>query len=92
MKTRFEQGRVVPAMPHLANKETKAIKGTSVRELGNMLFRLVHEDQNLGYVSDAIANIESRERLFAVVRGHLKHSRRAVRRMEAWLKEYDRDA
>lgn len=60
-----------------------------VAELGDEIFGLVQDAQGKGFVSDGINALPSTQKLFSVIRYHLKHTRRAARLMEKWLKEHD---
>ena len=60
----------------------------AVERLGEEIFGLVQDAQGKGFVSDGIVAVPTTRQLFGVIRFHLKHTRRAARIMEKWLKRH----
>lgn len=57
-------------------------------ELGDEIFHLVQGAQGRGFVSDGVESIESRDRLFGVIRWHLKNTETAAKILRKWLRKY----
>ena len=54
-------------------------------ELADSLFAAVEMEHGRAFISDGLG-VLSDERIVAIARGSLLHSRRVVRKLEAWLK------
>jgi hypothetical protein len=60
-----------------------------VKALADELFTLVQGEQGNGFISDGLAEITDHKQFFGFVRGHLFHTRKAARLIEAFLKKYN---
>lgn len=64
------------------------MKQPPVASLADEIFFLVQVDQGFGFISDGLGALPSRQKVFDTVRGALKASERATRKMRRWLKKY----
>lgn len=61
----------------------------SVNALADEIFALIQEDQGFGFISDGLGGLKSEKELFTVIRGALKHTELAAKKIRAWLKKYN---
>lgn len=60
----------------------------NVAALADEIFALVERDQGFGFICDGLGALKNKEKLFAVVRGALKHTELAAKKMRKWLKTH----
>lgn len=60
----------------------------NVGALADEIFQIVEEDQGYAFISDGLNSIKSRKKLFATVRGALKHTEISARKIRKWLKKH----
>lgn len=61
---------------------------SKIEKLAAEIFDLVEFDQGKGFISDGLDALKTERELFEIVRGHLRASERAARKIRGWLKKY----
>lgn len=65
------------------------LKTNEVIELADELFKLVEYDQGKGFISDGLNALPNKTIFFDVVRGHLRHSELAVKKIKRFLRRHN---